>query len=112
VTSTLTPGWIATTKALAAATGARLTLGIDLEADSATVAATEADQLVGGLGRNQIEALELGNEPELYGKFTWGRSGKPDARDGVNVHTFPGATYALFRFNQVDGHWQGVVMPE
>ena len=253
VTSTLTPGWIAITKALAAATGARLTLGIDLEADSATVAATEADQLVGGLGRNQIEALELGNEPELYGKFTWGRSGKPgrardydfdafsgnftriaralpplplagpasggarwfkdigrflaDHRDvavatvhryplescyvtprdpayptishllsnestqalassvatavraaharhiavrvdeintvscgwdptvsrsfasalwalnvlfglagagvdGVNIHTFPGATYALFRFNQVDGHWQGVVMPE
>ena len=77
VNNALTPGWIAVTKALAAATGARLTLGINLEADSATVAAAEADQLVAGLGRNQIETLELGNEPELYGTFTWGRSGKP-----------------------------------
>jgi len=253
VTYTLTPGWIAVTEALATATGARLTLGINLEADSATVAAAEADQLVAGLGRGAIKALELGNEPELYGKFTWGRSGKPgrprtydfvhfsrnftrisralpriplagpavggprwftdfsrflaahrdvtvatlhryalescyvtrrqpsyptishllsrgstqalassvtsavtqahargvplrvdeintvscgwdpavgrsfasalwsletlfdlagEGVDGVNIHTFPGATYALFRFRQVNGHWQGVVMPE
>jgi hypothetical protein len=32
--------------------------------------------------------------------------------DGVNMHTFPGATYALFRFAQVGGQWRGVVMPE
>ncbi len=77
VNETLTPGWTATTKALATATGAKLTLGINLEADSDKIARTEADQLVAGLGSNRIEALELGNEPELYGKFTWGRSGKP-----------------------------------
>ncbi len=77
VNETLTPGWIATTKALATATGAKLTLGINLEADSDKIAQTEADQLVAGLGSNRIEALELGNEPELYGTFTWGRSGKP-----------------------------------
>jgi len=77
VKETLTPGWIAITKALATATGARLTLGINLEADSATVAATEAGQLETGLGPSRIEALEPGNEPELYGTFTWGRSGKP-----------------------------------
>ena len=82
VTYTLTPGWIAVTKALAAATGARLTLGINLEADRAAVAGAEADQLVAGIGRNRVEALELGNEPELYGKFTWGLSGRPGrARD-------------------------------
>lgn len=77
VNETLTPGWIATTKALATATGAKLTLGINLEADSGKIARTEADQLVAGLGSNRVEALELGNEPELYGTFTWGRSGKP-----------------------------------
>ena len=88
VSETLTPGWIAITKALAAATGARLTLGINLEADSATVAASEADQLVAGLGPNQIEALELGNEPELYGTFTWGRSGKPGRRHDYDFAAF------------------------
>lgn len=77
VTNTLTPAWIAVTKALAGATGAKLTLGINLEADSAAVAGTEANQLVDGIGAGSMEELELGNEPELYGNFTWGRSGKP-----------------------------------
>ena len=77
VNQTLTPDWIAIARALATATGARLTLGINLEADSATVASTEADQLAAGLGTSNIEAFELGNEPELYGTFTWGHSGKP-----------------------------------
>jgi hypothetical protein len=88
VTETLTPGWIATTKALVAATGARLTLGINFEADSATVAAAEADQLVAGLARNHIGALELGNEPELYGTFTWGRSGKTGRPHGYDFAAF------------------------
>jgi hypothetical protein len=77
VNQTLTADWVAVARALATATGARLTLGINLEADSATVASTEADQLAAGLGRNHIESFELGNEPELYGTFAWGHSGKP-----------------------------------
>jgi len=32
--------------------------------------------------------------------------------DGVNVHTFPGATYALFQFSDTGGQWQGTVNPE
>jgi hypothetical protein len=59
------------TAALTHALGARLILGIQFEADSATVAATEARQLIAGIGRGSIQALELGNEPELYGSFTW-----------------------------------------
>jgi hypothetical protein len=59
------------TAALAHALGARLILGIQFEADNATVAATEARQLIAGVGRDSIEAIELGNEPELYGSFTW-----------------------------------------
>ncbi|MFZ0973057.1 MAG: glycosyl hydrolase family 79 C-terminal domain-containing protein [Solirubrobacteraceae bacterium] len=77
VTNTLTPAWIAVAKAVAEATGAKLTLGIDFEADSAAVAGSEANQLVDGIGAASIAALELGNEPELYGSFTWGRSGEP-----------------------------------
>jgi hypothetical protein len=32
--------------------------------------------------------------------------------DGVNIHTFPGATYDLFRFWRTQGVWQGFVSPE
>jgi Glycosyl hydrolase family 79 C-terminal beta domain len=88
VTATLTPAWAAVTRSLVTELGARLTLGINLEADSATVAATEADRLMSDLGRTQIEALELGNEPELYGTFTWGRSGKPGRPKGYDYADF------------------------
>ncbi|HEX4280932.1 MAG TPA: glycosyl hydrolase family protein [Solirubrobacteraceae bacterium] len=77
VKEALTPGWAAVTQALAVTLDARLTPGINLEADSTTVASTEAEQLIAGLGRSHVDALELGNEPELYGTFDWGRSGKP-----------------------------------
>ena len=66
---------------------AKLILGIDLEADSATIAATEARELESQLGRGSIDALELGNEPELYGSFTWYTkngvhvTGRPDGYD-------------------------------
>ena len=70
----------AITAALAQRIGARLILGIDLEANNQAVAAQEGRQLVNRIGRNQIQALELGNEPELYGSFSWYR-----ARDGRGV---------------------------
>ncbi len=65
--------WIQVTRALSAALGARLILGIDLEADSLELASTEADHLVGGLGAGTVAALELGNEPELYDSFAFYR---------------------------------------
>jgi hypothetical protein len=68
---TLTPAWVRVTGALAHQLCARLILGLNLEADSASVAAAQARALVTGIGRGSIEALELGNEPELYGSFTW-----------------------------------------
>jgi len=74
VNYTLTPGYISVLHGLAATLGAKLILGIDLEADSTTLAAVEAKALVDGIGPAQVEGLELGNEPELYGVFTWGRS--------------------------------------
>lgn len=61
----------AVTAALAHDLGARVILGIQFEADSAQVAGAEARALVAGIGRSSIQALELGNEPELYGSFTW-----------------------------------------
>jgi Glycosyl hydrolase family 79 C-terminal beta domain len=77
VTFALTPGWTAVMRAVAQATAARVILGINLEANSTAVAGTEARALVAGIGRRRIEALEPGNEPELYGSFKWGISGAP-----------------------------------
>jgi hypothetical protein len=79
---TLTPGEIQVLHALGTTLGARFILGIDLEADSTTVAAAEAKALVDGIGRSQVEGLELGNEPELYGVFTWDGSGRKGRAPG------------------------------
>jgi hypothetical protein len=32
--------------------------------------------------------------------------------DGVNIHTFPGAGYALFNFSRLNGKWRAAVAPE
>jgi len=63
--------WAGVVAALAHALGAHLILGINLELDSQNDAATEARALVAGVGSDSIEALELGNEPELYGSFSF-----------------------------------------
>jgi hypothetical protein len=88
VTYTLTPGWIAVTRSLATSLGARLILGINLEADSTAVAGAEGRALVNGIGRPRIEALEPGNEPELYGSFVWGFSGAPGRPPGYDFADF------------------------
>ena len=75
VTYSLTPRWASVTAALARELHARLVLGINLKADSTTLARHEADQLAQRIGARRIEALELGNEPELYGMFPWYRVG-------------------------------------
>jgi hypothetical protein len=67
----LTKKWVGVTAALAHAVGAHLILGINFELDSKTDAATEAQELIKGFGASTVEALELGNEPELYGSFSW-----------------------------------------
>ena len=57
--------------AVAADLNARLIMGVDLEADSHAVADGEASAFERQIGKPYIEALELGNEPNLYGSFTW-----------------------------------------
>ena len=46
-------------------------LGLSLEADSRAGADGEASAFERAIGKPCIEALELGNEPNLYGTFTW-----------------------------------------
>jgi hypothetical protein len=71
---TLTPGWLSVAHALVTSLNARLILGINLEADSTRIADAEAEAMVNSIGANAIDALELGNEPELYGSFNWFRT--------------------------------------
>ena len=68
---TLDKSWLATTRALAVATGAKLILGVNLKADSPAEAAAEAYAYRTGIGTRYIDALELGNEPELYKVFPY-----------------------------------------
>ncbi len=65
----LTPSWLATTAALARTLGARMTLGINLAANRRALAAAEARAYVSSFGRSAIAALEIGNEPNVYGKI-------------------------------------------
>jgi hypothetical protein len=74
VTYTLSRRWINVTRALTQELRARLILGIDLEAGNVELARLEANKLVDGLGRGSVQALELGNEPALYGSFPWYRT--------------------------------------
>jgi hypothetical protein len=67
----LTRRWLRSVRAVANALHARLILDVNLAADSRRVARVEARALIGGIGRRSIEALELGNEPELYASFPW-----------------------------------------
>ncbi len=72
----ITPGWLRTTRALAADLNARLILGINLAAGRAAIAAAEGRTLVGAIGRRYIDALEIGNEPDLYSIFPWYADGR------------------------------------
>ncbi len=69
----LTPGWLRTTRALAADADAKLILGINLAAGSPAIAAAEGRALASGIGSRYIKALEIGNEPDLYPSFVWFR---------------------------------------
>jgi Glycosyl hydrolase family 79 C-terminal beta domain len=103
VTFSLSQRWVQVTRALSAALGAKLILGINLEAGSPELAAVEASSLVNGIGSSSVRALELGNEPELYGSFAWyhtpnGRSvtGRPPGYDFTAFRSdFTGSANAL-----------------
>jgi hypothetical protein len=71
---TLSPRWLALARTLATDTGARLTLGVDLEAGSPPLAAKEARALLHGVGTKHVAALEIGNEPKRYALFPWYRN--------------------------------------
>ena len=79
VTYNLWPGWMAAAHTLAQAANAKLILGVNLEANRLRISQLEASQLVSGVGRSSIAALEIGNEPDLYAVVPWYKilQGKP-----------------------------------
>ena len=85
----LTRRWLAVTRATALALRAHLILGINLEANRATVARAEARAFLKGIGRSLITGFEVGNEPEVYGRLDWYTT-----HSGVGVHGRP-ARYDL-----------------
>ncbi|MGH2914126.1 MAG: glycosyl hydrolase family 79 C-terminal domain-containing protein [Solirubrobacteraceae bacterium] len=67
----ISKGWLRTTRAMAADLGAKLILGVNLAAGRPAIAAAEGRAFMSGIGRRYIQALEVGNEPDLYGVFPW-----------------------------------------
>ncbi|HWD65306.1 MAG TPA: hypothetical protein VG405_09035 [Solirubrobacteraceae bacterium] len=67
----LTPAWIASLRTLAEAIHARMVLGINLEADNPRLSRVEAQALLSGIGRGSVQALEVGNEANLYSTLYW-----------------------------------------
>lgn len=102
---TLTPRWLAVTRATALAMGAHLVLGVNFEADAATIARAEARAFLNGIGRDLISGFELGNEPELYGQLGWytnsagvGVLGRPRSYDfGAYLRDYAAIASALPR---------------
>ncbi len=74
VSYSLTPARLQVIRAMEQALGARVILGLNLEADSPLLAAAEQRALSSTSAPDSLMAFELGNEPELYGLFAWYRT--------------------------------------
>jgi hypothetical protein len=98
ITYDITPAWLAVAKALAQQTNARYILGINLEANSRVIETDESHALMAGIGRRYIDALELGNEPELYSKLGWYRSGNTFVPGRPPSFDFTGFTNEFSQF--------------
>jgi hypothetical protein len=101
VTYDITQDWLDVARSLAHASGAHYILGINLEAGSEAIETAEADALLAGIGRTHIEALELGNEPELYSKLGWYRSGTTFVPGRPASYDFSGFTNEVSAFGKV-----------
>jgi hypothetical protein len=100
ITYAITPVWLQVARALAVQTRARYILGINLEANSPKIETTEAHALLSGIGRRYVDALELGNEPELYSKLGWYRSGTTFVPGRPPSFDFTGFTGEFSKFRK------------
>lgn len=70
----LTPSWLASTRTLVRDLGARLIVGVNLEARRPALTIGEARPLLSAIGRTRVSAIEIGNEPSNYPRFPWYRA--------------------------------------
>jgi hypothetical protein len=104
VSYSLTKGWLRTTQALAAALGAHLIMGINLAANRPGLAAAEARAILQGIGKQYIQALEVGNEPDLYGVFAWYKD-----RRGRVVYSRPPGSYDFDTYVKDFSRWRAAL---
>ncbi len=71
VTYTLTPGWLQTTRRARRATSARLIIGRQPGRRPARPGRDRGAGVPPGHRPRYIEALEIGNEPDVYSEFPW-----------------------------------------
>lgn len=99
----LTKGWLRTTQALASALNARLIMGVNLATLRPALAAAEARSILHGIGSQYIQALEVGNEPDLYPIFAWYRD-----RRGRVVFSRP-RSYSYTDYLTDFAHWRAAL---
>ena len=99
----ITTGWLRTTKALAADLNAKLILGVNLAAGRPAIAAAEGRAFVSGIGKKYIDALEIGNEPNLFPVFSWYKD-----RTG-HVYRSRSRSYSLDDYIQQFKQWAKVL---
>jgi hypothetical protein len=105
ITYRITNGWLRTTRALAADLGAKLVLGVNLAAGRPAIAVAEEQAFLRGIGRQYIDSIEIGNEPDLYGNFAWYK--------GPDGHVlFPRSrTYSVNGFLHDFSRWRSALGP-
>ncbi len=89
----LTPTWLASTATLVRGLGARVIVGVNLEAHRPRLAIAEARALLRGIGPSRIAGIEIGNEPSNYPRFPWFRAA------GRAVYARP-STYSFTDFTR------------
>jgi hypothetical protein len=99
----LTDDWLRTTRAFAQALGGQLIMDLNLAAGRPAIAATEARALLQGIGRDHIQAFEIGNEADLYTRIPW-------YYNGFNRPVFSRpASYGVDRFTREFSAWRAAI---
>jgi|SRR5579884_27892 len=100
---TLTEGWLRLARAFAADLGGSLIMGVNLAAGRPSFAVAEARAFLKGIGRPFIDALEIGNEPDIYNVFPWYRD--------RNGHTYyaRGRNYDFHLFAEEFSRWRAAL---
>jgi Glycosyl hydrolase family 79 C-terminal beta domain len=101
----LTKGWLRMTKSFATKLKAKLIMGVNLAGGRPAIAAAEARAFVEGIGTRYIDALEIGNEPDLYSNVIWYTD-----RRGRAFFARP-ETYNFLTYLQDVGRWRAVLPP-